>query len=133
MFAISPTRPRHVYAFLLNPQGHILGDLYAYHRGEDLLVDTDQSQREKILATFDHYIIMDDVEVADISDALTAIGCRRSPTQARYCTPPDCTFRNWSRCKSQISNGNRLISASSGENTPATPHAKSGSPLTPRK
>src|SRR5690348_11041564 len=23
-----------VYAFLLNPQGHILGDLYAYNRGE---------------------------------------------------------------------------------------------------
>jgi aminomethyltransferase len=63
-----------VYAFLLNPQGHILGDLYAYHRGEDVLVDTDQSQREKILATFDHYIIMDDVEVTDVSDALTAIG-----------------------------------------------------------
>ncbi len=31
-----------VYAFLLNPQGHILGDLYAYNRGESLLVDTDQ-------------------------------------------------------------------------------------------
>ena len=63
-----------VYAFLLSPQGHILGDLYAYHRGDSILVDTDQSQREKILATFDHYIIMDDVEVTDISEALTAIG-----------------------------------------------------------
>ena len=55
-----------VYAFLLNPQGHILGDLYAYNRGESLLVDTDQSQVEKILAVFDKYIIMDDVEVANI-------------------------------------------------------------------
>jgi aminomethyltransferase len=63
-----------VYAFLLNPQGHILGDLHAYQRGDSILVDTDHSQREKILATFDHYIIMDDVEVTDISDALTAIG-----------------------------------------------------------
>jgi aminomethyltransferase len=63
-----------VYAFLLNPQGHILGDLYAYHRDEDVLVDTDRSQLEKILATFDHYIIMDDVEVTDISDAVTAVG-----------------------------------------------------------
>jgi folate-binding protein YgfZ len=63
-----------VYAFLLNPQGHILGDLYAYNRGESLLVDTDQSQVEKILAVFDKYIIMDDVEVTDISDKLTAIG-----------------------------------------------------------
>ena len=63
-----------VYAFLLNPQGHILGDLYAYRHGDSILVDTDHSQREKILATFDHYIIMDDVDVTDISDALTAIG-----------------------------------------------------------
>ena len=65
---------RGVYAFLLNPQGHILGDLFAYHRGESLLVDTDQAQSEKILAVFDKYIIMDDVEVANISDRLTAIG-----------------------------------------------------------
>ena len=52
-----------VYSFLLNPQGHILGDLYAYNRGESITVDTDSAQVERILATFDHYIIMDDVEV----------------------------------------------------------------------
>lgn len=52
-----------VYAFLLNPQGHILGDLYAYNRGDSITVDTDSAQFEKILATFDHYIIMDDVEL----------------------------------------------------------------------
>src|SRR5882672_2651203 len=65
---------RGVYAFLLNPQGHILGDLYAYNRGESLLVDTDRSQVEKILAVFDKYIIMDDVEVANVGDRLTAVG-----------------------------------------------------------
>jgi aminomethyltransferase len=63
-----------VYAFLLNPQGHILGDLYAYNRGDSLTIDTDQSQLEKLRATFDHYIIMDDVEVSNVSDKLTAIG-----------------------------------------------------------
>jgi folate-binding protein YgfZ len=63
-----------VYAFLLNPQGHILGDLYAYNRGESISVDTDRSQSEKILATFDHYIIMDDVEVKNLSDEITALG-----------------------------------------------------------
>jgi folate-binding protein YgfZ len=63
-----------VYAFLLNPQGHILGDLYAYNRGYSLVIDSDQSQSEKLLATFDHYIIMDDVEVKDVSDKLTALG-----------------------------------------------------------
>ena len=65
---------RGVYAFLLNPQGHILGDSYAYNRGESLLVDTDRAQVEKILAVFDKYIIMDDVEVANISDQTAAIG-----------------------------------------------------------
>jgi folate-binding protein YgfZ len=63
-----------VYAFLLNPQGHILGDLNAYNRGDYLMIDTDQYQSEKLLATFDHYIIMDDVEVANVDDKLTAIG-----------------------------------------------------------
>jgi len=65
---------RGVYAFLLNPQGHILGDLFAYNRGESIVVDTDCSQAEKILATFDHYIIMDDVEVTNVSEQLTALG-----------------------------------------------------------
>jgi len=37
-------------------------------------VETDRSQVEKILATFDHYIIMDDVVVTNLSDQLTAIG-----------------------------------------------------------
>lgn len=67
--------PSHgVYAFLLNPQGHILGDLCAYNRGDTILVDTDCSQAEKITATFDHYIIMDDVVVADLSKQITALG-----------------------------------------------------------
>jgi folate-binding protein YgfZ len=65
---------RGVYAFLLNPQGHILGDMLAYNRGESILVDTDCGQAEKILATFDHYIIMDDVEVMNLSEQLTALG-----------------------------------------------------------
>jgi len=63
-----------IYAFLLNPQGHILGDLYAYNRGESITVDTDSAQAEKVLATFDHYIIMDDVEVTNLSEQLTALG-----------------------------------------------------------
>jgi glycine cleavage system aminomethyltransferase T len=34
---------RGLYAFLLNPQGHILGDLYAYNRGESVLIDRQRS------------------------------------------------------------------------------------------
>ncbi len=63
-----------VYAFLLNPQGRILGDLYVYNQGEALIVETDRSQVEKIVATFDHYIIMDDVAVTNISEKQTALG-----------------------------------------------------------
>ncbi len=65
---------RGVYAFLLNPQGRILGDMLVYNEGETLAVETDRSQVEKILATFDHYIIMDDVEVTNISETWTAVG-----------------------------------------------------------
>jgi folate-binding protein YgfZ len=63
-----------VYAFLLNPQGRILGDMYAYNQVNFLTVETDRSQMEKIVATFDHYIIMDDVEVKDISDEQSGLG-----------------------------------------------------------
>src|SRR5215471_6370996 len=45
-----------VYAFLLNPQGHIQADLYAFQRGDSLLVDFEGALREKILQLFDHYI-----------------------------------------------------------------------------
>jgi len=63
-----------VYAFLLNAQGRIQADLYVFPRGDSLLVDTERGQREKVLQLFDHYIIADDVEIADISDKLTALG-----------------------------------------------------------
>jgi folate-binding protein YgfZ len=63
-----------VYAFLLNAQGRIQADLYVFQRGESLLVDTERQQREKVLQLFDHYIIADDVEIADVSEKLTALG-----------------------------------------------------------
>jgi len=63
-----------VYCFLLNAQGHIQADLYAYNLGDSLLVDVDAQLREKVFAHFDKFIISDDVEVADVSATLTAIG-----------------------------------------------------------
>jgi folate-binding protein YgfZ len=62
-----------IYAFLLNPQGHIQGDLYAYNRGDSITVDVQRSQLDHILAIFDRYIIMDDVEVTTLTDP-SAIG-----------------------------------------------------------
>ncbi len=75
------------YNFLLNPQGRIQGDLYVYNRGEYLLLDTERSQVEALLKIFDHYIIMDDVELTDASEKITALGiqgpeCRKVMKQA---------------------------------------------------
>ena len=58
---------------MLNAQGRIQADLYIYNMGDHLLVDTEWWQKSKILELFDKFIIMDDVEVADISDKLTAV------------------------------------------------------------
>jgi folate-binding protein YgfZ len=56
---------RGVYAFVLNPQGHILGDLYVWNRGESLLADIDAFQAQTLLGLLKRYIIMDKVELAD--------------------------------------------------------------------
>jgi folate-binding protein YgfZ len=62
------------YNFVLSAQGRILGDMYIYNRGNDLLIDTERSQAEPLLKVLNHFIIMDDVELTDISEALTSIG-----------------------------------------------------------
>ena len=62
------------YSFLLNPQGRIQGDLYVYNRGDYLLIDTDHSQLEPVINGLKRYIIMDDVQLTNASDKITAIG-----------------------------------------------------------
>lgn len=62
------------YSMLLNAQGRIQGDLVAYNRGEHYMVTTDVAQLEKITSIFDKYIIMDDVEITNVSDKLTSVG-----------------------------------------------------------
>src|SRR5205823_4602706 len=63
-----------IYAFLLNPQGKIQADLYAFNRGENIAVETETGQVETILQTFDRYIIMDEVEVENLADKLVVFG-----------------------------------------------------------
>jgi folate-binding protein YgfZ len=63
-----------VYAFLLNPQGRIQAELYAFNRGENLVVETERAQAETILQLFDRYIIMDDVEVENQTERFAVIG-----------------------------------------------------------
>ncbi len=63
-----------VYAFMLNAQGRIQADLYVFQRGDSLLLDVECALRDKVLQLFDHYIIADDVEIADVSDKFAALG-----------------------------------------------------------
>jgi folate-binding protein YgfZ len=68
------TLGRGVYAFILTPQGRNQGDLTAYNRGDHLVATTDREQLEKVTAVLKKYIIMDKVEIEDISDKLVSIG-----------------------------------------------------------
>jgi len=63
-----------VYCFVLNPPGHNQGDLVVYNRGEYLLATTDRAQVEQVTKLLKRYIIMDKVEIEDISGKLVAIG-----------------------------------------------------------
>lgn len=65
---------RGVYAFILTPQGHNQGDLTAYNRGEYLLATTDRDQVAKVTTVLQKYIIMDKVEIEDISEKLVSVG-----------------------------------------------------------
>lgn len=61
------------YAFVLNAQGRIQGDLNLYRRADSLWLQTDRAQLETLTAFLDHYIIMDDVTL-EPQDGWTAIG-----------------------------------------------------------
>jgi aminomethyltransferase len=56
------------YNFVLNAQGRIQGDLTAWVQDDSILLETGRDQLPALLAHFGRFIIMDDVELADISD-----------------------------------------------------------------
>jgi folate-binding protein YgfZ len=65
---------RGVYSFILTPQGRNQGDLVIYNRGDYLLATTDREQADAITAVLRRYIIMDKVEIEDISNKLASLG-----------------------------------------------------------
>lgn len=68
--SIQELAPGHAsYNFALNAQGRILGDMnvMAPDEGEALLIQTDRSQVQPLMAHLDHFVIMDDVELQDAS------------------------------------------------------------------
>ena len=68
-----PTQ-RGTFGYILNPQGRIQADATVFHRGDYLLLTSEASQLPKIKDYFDRYIIMDDVEISDVSEKLVSIG-----------------------------------------------------------
>jgi folate-binding protein YgfZ len=56
------------FNFVLNAQGRIQGDLTAWMLEDSILLETGRAQIPALLAHLEHFIIMDDVELADISD-----------------------------------------------------------------
>ena len=61
------------YSFLLSVQGRIQGDCYVYRRAEDVVLDTSVAQVAAVMSHLDHFIIMDDVELADVSQQWTGL------------------------------------------------------------
>src|SRR5207247_1091740 len=65
---------RGLYSFVLNSQGHILGDLYVFNRGESLIAEIESSQAEGLLHILKRYIIMDKVEIEDLKGKFAVLG-----------------------------------------------------------
>ena len=61
------------YSFLLSVQGRIQGDCYVYRRTADVLLDTSIDQVPTLMRHLDHFVIMDDVELADVSRQWSAL------------------------------------------------------------
>jgi folate-binding protein YgfZ len=62
------------YNFVLNAQGRIQGDLFVYNLGETMIACSEREQVAKLMETLDRYIIMDKVELHDLSGESAAIG-----------------------------------------------------------
>src|SRR5438309_919549 len=61
------------YAFFLNPQGKILGDVNIFCREEDLLLDTEPETRHPLYQHLDKFIIADDVTLDDTTDRIATL------------------------------------------------------------
>ncbi len=55
------------YNLVLSAQGRIQGDVAVWRRGNTLQLEIEAGQAEALLAHFDHFIIMDDVELVPVS------------------------------------------------------------------
>ncbi len=61
------------FNFFLSAQGRIQGTLTVFARPDHLLLETDGGQLSALIPALDHFIIMDDVELADITGERTGL------------------------------------------------------------
>ncbi len=59
-------------AAYLTPQGRMVADLRVFHRGDTYLLETAAAARAQLLSRLDQFVIMEDVSVLDVTDA---VGC----------------------------------------------------------
>jgi len=69
------------YAFFLNAQGRILGDVNILCFDDHLLLDTEPETRQKLFEHLDRYIIADDVTIEDVTGSIATIAVE-GPTAA---------------------------------------------------
>lgn len=62
------------YAFFLNAQGRILGDMNLFCFADALLLDTEPETRRSSCEHLDKYIIADDVALEDVTEKTTELG-----------------------------------------------------------
>lgn len=62
-----------VQACILNATGHLLADIAVVNRGDSLLLDMARENVEKVRRLLEGYLILEDVEIADGSDALACL------------------------------------------------------------
>jgi aminomethyltransferase len=63
------------YNFFLSAQGRIQGDAFAFAAPDSILLETDRARLPALITLLDRFIIMDDVELADISATRFGILC----------------------------------------------------------
>jgi tRNA-modifying protein YgfZ len=61
------------YAFFLNAQGRILGDVNIFCREDSFLLGTEPETRQKLYDHIDRYIIADDVTLEDVTGEMATI------------------------------------------------------------
>ena len=67
---------------LLNPQGHILSEVETFLREDSIVASSHAMIRERTFATFDKFIIMDDVTLEDVTDSQATLDLAGPDTAA---------------------------------------------------